>query len=74
MTICKICDDRGWLFSWSDGRETMADGYHIEKCDSCEENGTASFKTDREAIAFFAALNRWPTTTAVELDRKGWKI
>ena len=74
MKTCEICDDKGWIFSWSEGRENMSDGYHIEKCDTCEENGTASFETDMEAIKLFAAINGWTTAATIQMDSKGWKI
>tara|TARA_Y100001951_G_C11116785_1_gene170543 strand:+ start:193 stop:360 length:168 start_codon:yes stop_codon:yes gene_type:complete len=48
----------------------MADGYHIEKCDTCEENGTATFKTDRAAIEFFATLIGVTTENALKLDEE----
>jgi len=70
MKPCEICNNKGWIYSWSEGRENMADGYHIEKCDTCEENGTATFKTDRAAIEFFATLIGVTTENALKLDEE----
>lgn len=44
---CELCEDRGWVISYSDGRPNIPDGNHIEKCDDCNQ-----FDSDQDAQHF----------------------
>ena len=42
---CDDCGGAGWVDSHSLGSRYKRDGYHIEKCDTCDR-----FKSDQEAL------------------------
>ena len=47
---CEVCSGKGWIRTFGYySMDPANNGWHIEKCDTCEENGTASFETDKEA-------------------------
>ena len=44
---CEDCGGDGWMESYSLGSKYKPDGYHTEKCDTCNR-----FKSDQEAVDY----------------------